>query len=311
MKFLITGVAGFLGSVLAKRLIEDGHEVRGIDDLSAGREDRVPSEVVFERGDVNDVPKLWTLMQEIDAVIHMAARVSVRESMQYPRDYNAVNVGGTVSVLEAMRDRGVKRLVFSSSGAIYGRQDHQPLSEDMHPNPESPYAVSKLAAEYYIRTTGRLWNMETVSLRIFNAYGTGQQLPPSNPPVIPQFFKQVLSGASVVVAGDGEQTRDFIYIDDVISAMARAATLTRYPEDTVINVGSGVETSLLDLAETIGGITKSSPQLLLNPEVAGGVPRMCADLSLAKSLLDWVPQINLTAGLQRIYAEDIRFSQGV
>jgi UDP-glucose 4-epimerase len=308
VRFLITGVAGFLGSVLAKRLLDGGHEVRGIDDLSAGREDRLPTGLIFDRGDVNDVPKLWTLLEGIDAVIHMAARVSVRESTQYPRDYNAVNVGGTVSVLEAMRDRGVKRLVFSSSGAIYGGQDSQPLREDMHPNPESPYAVSKLAAEYYIRTTGRLWGIETISLRIFNAYGPGQQLPPSNPPVIPQLFKQILSGGSVVVSGDGKQTRDFVYIDDVVAAMARAATLESHPDHPVINVGSGVETSILELAELIGQITKAKPQILLNPEVLPGVSRMCADLNLMKERLGIVPQVGLLTGLQRILQEDARFA---
>lgn len=308
MRFFITGVAGFLGSALAKRLLDDGHEVHGIDDLSSGREDRLPPGVHFDRGDVNDVPKLWTLMQGVDTVIHMAAKVSVRESMQYPRDYNKVNVGGTVSVLEAMRDTGIKRLVFSSSGAIYGSQAQQPLSEQMHPNPESPYAVSKLASEYYIRTTGRLWDIETISLRIFNAYGPGQQLPPSNPPVIPQYFKQILAGGSVVVSGNGQQTRDFVYIDDVVAALARAATMPHHPGHVVINVGSGVETSILELAHAIGQVTKSEPQILLNSDMSSGVSRMCADLTMMKELLGIVPQTDLMTGLTRILQEDPRFA---
>ena len=308
MRFLITGVAGFLGSALATRLVEENHEVRGIDDLSAGREDRLPPDVIFDRVDVNDVPRLWAHMQEVDTVIHLAARVSVRESTQYPRDYNAVNVGGTVSVLEAMRDTGVKRLVFSSSGAVYGSQQTQPLGENLHPDPESPYAVSKLAAEYYIRTTGRLWGIETVSLRIFNAYGPGQQLLPSNPPVVPQFFKQILSGGSVVINGSGQQTRDFVYIDDVTKAMARAATMGQYPGHVVINVGSGVETSILELAEQIGAITKTDPQILVNSDGAPGVSRMQADLSRLKGMLDFVPQTSLAAGLRRVLEEDPRFA---
>ncbi|HLA41807.1 MAG TPA: NAD-dependent epimerase/dehydratase family protein, partial [Aggregatilineales bacterium] len=267
-------------------------------------------EVIFDRGDVNDVPKLWSLMRDVEVVIHLAARVSVRESTQYPRDYNHVNVGGTVSVLEAIRDRNVPRLVFSSSGALYGSQTKQPITEDTHPDPESPYAVSKLAAEYYIRATGRLWGIETISLRIFNVYGPGQQLPLSNPPVIPQFFKQISGGGSVVINGDGTQTRDFIYIDDVVAALARAATMEHYPGHVVINVGSGVETSIIDAAEAVGRIIKSTPQFLMNAEITPGVVRMCADISRMKTLLGIVPQTDLMTGLQNIREEDPRFAAG-
>jgi UDP-glucose 4-epimerase len=306
VRILITGVAGFIGSALAKRLLEDGHEVRGLDDLSAGREDRLPQGLLFDRGDVNDIPKLWTLLQEVDGVVHLAARVSVQESMRYPRDYNQVNVGGTVSLLEALRDTGVKRLIFSSSGALYGSQDVQPLHENLAPKPESPYAVSKLSAEYYIRTLGKLYGIQTLSLRLFNVYGPGQQLPPFNPPVIPQFFKQILNGGSVLLAGEGSQTRDFIYLDDAVAALARAATMETLPDVEVINVGSGLETSIRELAETIGALTKQKPQLLSQPEGAG-VSRMCADLTLMRRQLGVMPQISLVAGLTRILEEDPRF----
>jgi UDP-glucose 4-epimerase len=308
MRIFITGIAGFLGSAVAKRLIMEGHEVRGLDDLSVGREDRLPPEAIFDRGDVNDIPKLWGLLQGIDTVLHLAARLSVPESVQYPRDYNAVNVGGTVSVLEAMRDRGIKRLVFSSSGAIYGAQDESPLHENLHPNPGSPYAVSKVAAEHYIRTLGRLWGIDTLSLRIFNVYGVGQALPASHPPVIPQMFKQILGGGSVVVAGTGQQTRDFIYLDDAAAALARAATMSTLA-NTVVNVGSGVGTSILDLAEKIAKVTKKGPpHLLMNSDQEAGVPQMQADLSRMKEVLGIVPQVSLSHGLQRIAEEDPRFS---
>jgi len=156
MNFLITGAAGFLGSALANQLVREGHQVRGLDDLSTGDPASLSPDVHFTRGDVNDRPKLWTLLQEIDCVYHMAARVSVQESILYPREYNAVNVGGTVSLMEAMRDVGVRRVILASSGAIYGNQETQPLVENLIPSPSSPYAVSKLAAEYYIRTIGTL-----------------------------------------------------------------------------------------------------------------------------------------------------------
>src|SRR6266498_3209175 len=157
MNFLITGAAGFLGSSLANHLAREGHQVRGLDDLSTGDPQALAPDVHFTRGDVSDRPKLWTLLQEVDVVYHLAARVSVPESVLYPRDYNATNVGGTVALMQAMRDAGVRRVVLTSSGAVYGEQLVQPLKEDSVPNPSSPYAVSKLAAEYYLHTIGALW----------------------------------------------------------------------------------------------------------------------------------------------------------
>ena len=168
MNFLITGAAGFLGSHLANFLVREGHQVRGLDDLSVGDPEVLSPEVLFPRGDVNDRPKLWTVLQEVDCVYHLAARVSVPESVLYPREDNAVNVGGTVSLMEAMRDVGVRRVVFISSGAVYGDQGNQPLKETPTPTPRSPYAVSKLAAEFYVRTIGDLWGIETLSSRVFN-----------------------------------------------------------------------------------------------------------------------------------------------
>src|SRR4030066_827521 len=199
MTFLITGAAGFLGAALANQLAREGHQVRGIDDLSTGDPQVLAPDVHFTRGDVNDRPKLWTLLQEVDCVYHLAARVSVQESVLYPREYNAVNVGGTVSGMEAMRDVGVHRVVLISSGAVYGDQQTQPLFETALPNPRSPYAVSKLAAENYVRTIGDLWGIETVSLRVFNAYGQGQHLPPSHPPVIPFMLKQAMRSGTIIV----------------------------------------------------------------------------------------------------------------
>ena len=186
MNFLITGAAGFLGSALANQLAREGHQVRGLDDLSTGEPQALVEDVHFTRGDVSDRPKLWTLLQDVDCVYHLAARVSVAESMLYPREYNAVNVGGTVSLMEAMRDVGVGRVVFISSGAVYGDQQEQPVNEQMHPQPHSPYAVSKLAAEYYVNTIGALWGIDTVILRVFNAYGPGQHDPTGARPADPQ-----------------------------------------------------------------------------------------------------------------------------
>ncbi|MBE3039797.1 MAG: NAD-dependent epimerase/dehydratase family protein [Chloroflexi bacterium] len=308
MNFLITGAAGFLGSTIANQLAREGHQVRGLDDLSTGDPQALSPDVHFTRGDVNDRPKLWTLLQEVDCVYHLAARVSVPESILYPREYNAVNVGGTVSLMEAMRDVGVKRVVFASSGAIYGNQDIQPLTEGLTPRPSSPYAVSKLAAEYYVRTIGGLWGIETVCLRIFNAYGPGQHLPASNPPVVPYFLRQAVRNGTLVVNGDGNQTRDYVYVDDVVSAMVAAATAPTI-SGLVINIGSGAETSIRSLADLVLKVTGSQTNIVYSTQTPGGVSRLCADLSLAALKLNYQPSISLEEGLRLSLQRDARYKR--
>lgn len=306
MNFLITGAAGFLGSTLANYLAREGHQVRALDDLSKGDPAALSPEVHFTRGDVSDRPKLWTLLQEVDCVYHLAARVSVPESVLYPREYNAVNVGGTVSLMEAMRDVGVRRVILTSSGAVYGDQGEQPLKESATPDPHSPYAVSKIAAEYYIRTIGKLWGMDTVCLRIFNAYGPGQHLPPSHPPVVPHFLRQALRGGTLVVHGDGQQTRDYVYVDDVVSAMIAAATASDI-NGLVINVGSGTETSIRELVKKVGEATVHEVDSIYNSSTSGGVSRMKADLTLAAQKLNYKPSIKLDEGLRLTLQRDPRF----
>lgn len=306
LKFLVTGGAGFLGSALANQLAHDGHEVRALDDLSAGDSDRLAPEVLFTRGDVNDRPKLWSLLQGVECVYHLAARVSVPESILFPREYNAVNVGGTVGVMEAMRDAGVKRVVLTSSGAVYGSQLQQPLRETLVPNPDSPYAVSKLSAEAYVRTIGTLWGIETVALRVFNAYGPGQPLPASHPPVVPRFIKGAVSGASLVVHGDGQQSRDYVFVSDVVAALLAAAT-ARNLDRLVINVGSGTATTLRQLVAAVAEVTGARLEPLYNNNESGGVREMCADLTLAGSLLGYSPKVGLDEGLRRTLAADERF----
>jgi UDP-glucose 4-epimerase len=305
MNFLITGAAGFLGSALANQLAREGHQVRALDDLSTGDPQVLSPDVHFTRGDVNDRPKLWTLLQEVDCVYHLAARISVQESILYPREYNAANVGGTVSLMEAMRDVGVHRVVLASSGAIYGDQPTQPLNESMQPTPRSPYAVSKLAAEYYIRTIGGLWGIETTSLRIFNAYGPGQHIPASHPPIVPHALRQALRNGSLVVHSDGLQTRDYVYVDDVTSAMVAAATAPNI-NGLVINVGSGVETSVRALLGLVLSSSGSHTNVIYNPKIEGGVSRMCADLTLAAQKLNFKPSISLEEGLRLTLKRDPR-----
>ena len=306
MNFLITGAAGFLGSSLANYLAREGHQVRGLDDLSAGDPQALLPDVHFTRGDVSDRPKLWTLLQEVDVVYHLAARVSVPESVLYPRDYNTVNVGGTVALMEAMRDVGVRRVVLASSGAIYGDLGDMPLQETDNPNPQSPYAVSKLAAEFYVRTIGGLWGIETVSLRIFNAYGPGQHLPASHPPVLPYFLQQAQRGGTLVVHGDGNQMRDYVYVDDVVTAMVAASTAPNI-NGLVINIGSGVGTSVRDLVKRVLDVTGGNPEVIYNSRTSGGVSCLTADLTLAGEKLSYSPSIKLDKGLGLTLQRDPRF----
>lgn len=308
MRCLITGGAGFIGTALADWLIYEGHHVRVLDDLSAGDPSGLHPDVLFTRGDVRDRPKLWTLLQNVDCVFHLAARVSVQESVLYPREYNDVNVGGTVSLAEATRDAGVKRIVLASSATVYGPQPRQPVPESAWPHPQVPYAVSKLAAEHYIFALGALNGIETVALRIFNAYGPGQRIPPVHAPVVPHFARNVLSGASVVVHGDGSQTRDFVYIDDVVTALIAASTAPQIDRQ-VINVGSGEETSINALITLLGRITRRQLEAIYNPQQGGGITRLVADLGTARRLLDFKPQVSLRDGLERLLAEDPRLAR--
>jgi len=310
MQILVTGGAGFVGRALVWALVAQGHSVRVVDDLSAGGDPaRLPGDATFIRGDVNDLPRLWTALQGVECVYHLAARVSVPESVRYPRDYNTVNVGGTVSVLEAMRDVGVRRLVLASSGAIYGDQGAQPLREDVPPRPRSPYAVSKLAAEQYVLTVGRLWGVEAVCLRLFNVYGPDQQMPVTHAPVIPQFLYQALHGGSLVIHGDGAQTRDFVHIADVVRALVAAASAPAVDEQ-VINVGSGVETSINELVALVGETAGVEPHALHVRGEHGGVSRMRADLARAAALLGYAPQVSLDEGLRGLQQTDPRFAPG-
>lgn len=299
MKVLITGGAGFLGTALANAFVRTGIVARVLDNSSSGDPSRLDPAVHFMRGDVADVPKLWSVLQGVDCVYHLAARVSVPESVLYPKDYNDTNVGGTVALMQAMRDAGVRRVVLASSGAVYGEQTEQPVSETCIPSPASPYAVSKLAAEYYVHTIGALWGIETVALRIFNAYGPGQPFRASHPPVVPAIVRQALSGGSIIVHGSGKQTRDFVFVDDVVVALIASATAPNINRLT-INVGSGIGTSISALVTTVGrALGKELTPLHVTAE-SGGVSRLCADLSRARERLNYAPRVTLDEGVRQV-----------
>jgi UDP-glucose 4-epimerase len=306
MQFLITGGAGFLGTALANYLVQRDHGVRVLDDLSAGDPGGLDPRVIFSRGDVRDVPKLWSLLRGVDCVYHLAAKVSVPESLLYPVEYNSVNVGGTVALMTAIRDAGVRRVILASSGAAYGEEELQPVKETQLMRPTSPYAVSKLASEYYVHAIGRLWKIESVVLRIFNAYGPRQPLPPSHAPVVPRFLRQAISGGSIVIFGDGRQSRDFVYVDDVVRALAVAATASAVNQK-VINIGSGVEVTVTQLVDEIERLLGKRVHRIVNQDEVGGVTRLVGDISLAAELLGWSPRVSLAEGLASMIAKDERF----
>jgi UDP-glucose 4-epimerase len=208
--------------------------------------------------------------------------------------------------MEAMRDVGVRRVVLISSGAIYGDQGAQPLTEEAQPNPGSPYAVSKLAAEHYVRTIGSLWGIETVALRVFNTYGPGQPLSVAHPPVIPHFLRQAAKNGTLVIHGKGEQTRDFVYLDDVVEAMVAAATAPTV-DRLMINIGSGFETSVKELSQKVLEAAGSEAEWIFKEDQNPGPSRMCADISLAKAKLGYQPSYSLQEGLERMIRKDQRF----
>jgi UDP-glucose 4-epimerase len=297
MKVLITGGAGFIGSALANHLVRLGHRVRVLDDLSAGDPSTLDSGIAFTRGDVRDIPKLWTLLRDVECVFHLAARVSVSESILYPVEYNEVNVGGTVSLMTAARDAGVRRVVLASSGTVYGEQEEQPVKETSMVRPPNPYGVTKIASEYYCSAIGALYDIEVAMLRIFNAYGPGQAVPPSHPPVIPHFVRQALTDGTVVIFGSGKQTRDFIYISDVVDALTTAG-LTDSVNGLIINVGTGQEVSIDDLLRKIENLLGRKVSSLHNPSQSGGVSRLVAEISLARKVLEFEPRVSMDEGLR-------------
>ena len=303
MKCFVTGAAGFLGTALSNRLIEEGHRVIALDDCSASEPDRLYPEVEFVRNDLNKKESLWRLLKDIDCIFHLAAKVIVPDSLLYPAEYEKTNVGGTVTLLEAMHDVGNQKMVFASSGAIYGSQPVMPLREEMAPNPRSPYAVSKLAGELYIRTIGQLWGLQAVCLRIFNCYGPHQGFSFTHAPVIPTFLRQSALKGTVVIHGDGTKTRDFVYVDDVVDAFLAASKLED-SDETVINIGSGYETSVKEVLEIAEKVTGETPQVVYNPRRVGGADRMCADLTIARAKLGYEPKVMLEEGMRRTFEED-------
>ncbi len=299
-RILVTGGAGFIGSHIAERLCEN-NDVVVYDDLSAGRESNLSGfdgKVDFVRGDVRDSNALGEAVRGVNVAFHCAARVSVTESVEDPLGTSKVNIGGTLRLLWESKKAGVERVVFPSSAAVYGSSPEIPKREDMQPDADSPYAASKIVGEQYCRLFTKVYDLPTVILRCFNVYGPRQDESSPYASVIPRFVTAIASGDRPQVVGDGKQTRDFVYVEDVVDAFALAATATGAEGET-FNVASGEGTSVLELLDQVSGIigSRTVPEFL--PERPGDVKHSLASVSRARSNLGFAPRVGIEEGLRR------------
>ncbi len=290
MKCLVTGGAGFIGSNLVDRLIDDGNEVIIVDNMSTGKDENVNPKARFNRVDIGlptATPYLTKLMEGVDVVYHMAALARVQPSIEEPIEYHRANVDGTHNLLVAARDAGVKRFVFSSSSSVYGdvEEKNLPTSEDAELNPMSPYALHKLIGEQYCKLFSDLYGIETVSLRYFNVYGERQNTEGAYCLVMGVFAGQLMNGEVMTINGDGEQRRDFTYVGDVVDANIRCGTMDNKWNGEVFNIGAGDNRSVNDVADLLGG-----ERMYRDPVIEPRVTK--ADNVKALSRLGWKPTQN-------------------
>jgi UDP-glucose 4-epimerase len=299
---LVTGGAGFVGSHIAATLAGRGARVRVLDDLSTGHEENleeIGGRVDFVRGSVNDAGDLRRALEGVEVVFHEAAIPSVPRSVANPLETHRACAEGTFSLLNAARTAGVRRLVYAASSSAYGDQPTLPKHEEMPPQPLSPYAAAKLVGEYYCQVWTRTYNFETVCLRYFNVFGPRQD--PSSPysGVISRFVSALLGGERPVIFGDGEHSRDFTYVSNVVDANLRAAE-TATGVGRVINVANGERTTLNELLETLKRITgKTEVEPEYREPRVGDVLHSLADITLAREHLGYEPQVGLEEGLRK------------
>ena len=310
MRTLVTGGAGFIGSHLVDALLAAGHEVRVLDDLSSGFVDSVPPDVELIRGDVADENAARRAVAGIDVVFHQAAHRAVLRSVEHPLATDRANILGTLTVVKAAADAGVGRVVYASSSSIYGSAAARPTPEGVLPSPQSPYAVTNLTGEHYCRVFGELHGLETVALRYFNVYGPRQRPDSAYAAVIPLFIRALTNRESPEVHGDGRQSRDFTYIDNVIAAnIAAAEAPATVCSGNAYNVAGGAAYSLLDLLDVLGQTLGVEPRPTHTDPRPGDVRHTMADISAARRDLGYAPRIDFAEGLRRTvdwFARDSR-----
>ena len=294
IKVVVTGGAGFIGSHLADALVERDFDVHIIDDLSAGRMENVNKKAIFYKEDIRNFEAIKKIIEGSKYVFHVAAKPRVQISIQNPRETHDINVNGTLNVLVASKDTGVKRVIYSASSSAYGEQDTMPLHEDMHARPISPYGLQKHIGELKCRVFSRIYGIETVSLRYFNVYGPrfvseggAYDL------VIGRFLKQRKENKPMTIVPDGEQTRDFTQVRDVVRANILAMESDKVGKGEVINIGAGKNYSINQVAAIIGG-----PVVYIEPRLEP--KHTLAENKKARELLGWEPKVTLEEGIEEL-----------
>jgi len=303
MRYVVTGGAGFIGSNTVDELVKRGHSVVVLDDLSAGKEENlaeVRNKITFIKGSITDIEVVRKAMHEAEFVLHLAARTSVPRSVKDPIESNRINVDGTLNVLVAARDAKVKRIAFAASSSAYGETPTLPKVETMVPAPISPYGVTKFAGELYLQTFGRCYGLENVSLRYFNVFGPRQD--PGSPysGVLAKFCTAFLEETQPVIFGDGEQTRDFTYVENAVQANLLAFEAPQV-SGKVFNVGFGGRVSLNQVVEVLSKISGTRLEVKHDPPRDGDIRDSQADITQARELLGYDPQVNFEEGIRRTF----------
>jgi nucleoside-diphosphate-sugar epimerase len=301
VKVLVTGGAGFIGSNLVRALLARGDDVRVLDNFSTGNRANIAGlgrDVELVEGDLRSYERVHAAVRGAEVVLHQGALPSVPRSVQDPLTTTAVNVEGTLNVLLAARDEGVRRIVNASSSSVYGNGGELPRAESQLPDPISPYAVAKLAAERFCTSFSRVYGMDVVSLRYFNVFGPRQDPMSQYAAVVPRFIRAVAAGEPVTIYGDGEQSRDFTFVDNVVSANLLAADASGV-EGAIVNVATGGSATVNELADTIGRLLDRSVVKQYETERTADVKASWADLREARRLLGYEPKVGLEEGLRR------------
>jgi UDP-glucose 4-epimerase len=303
MRYVVTGGAGFIGSNTVDELVKRGHSVVVLDDLSAGKEENlaeVRNKITFIKGSITDIEIVRKAMHEADYVLHLAARTSVPRSVKDPIESNRINIDGTLNVLVAARDAKVKRIVFAASSSAYGETPTLPKVETMQPAPISPYGVTKFVGELYLQTFGRCYGLENVSLRYFNVFGPRQD--PSSPysGVLAKFCNAALEQTQPSIFGDGEQTRDFTYVENAVQANLLAFEAANV-SGKVFNVGVSGRVSLNEVVDLLSKISGHRMDAKHDPPREGDIRDSQADITQARNLLGYNPQVDFEEGLRRTF----------
>jgi len=293
---VVTGGAGFIGSHLVEALLARGYDVRVVDNLVAGKREQVPANATFFKADIRDRDALAPIFSGAGAIFHLAALPRVEYTIQNPLETHDVNVTGAIRVLDAAKATGAKRVVFASSAAVYGDREKVPFGEGLLPTPLSPYAVHKFIGEQYCALFSRLYGLNTVSLRFFNVYGS--RFDPEGPYalVVGKFLKFRMENKPIPIVGDGTHTRDYVHVHDVVRGLIAASESKNVGKGEVINIGTGKETSVNELANLFGGERTYVP-----PRIEPS--RASANIEKAKKLLDWEPTVSIEDGIAELKKE--------